>query len=372
MKKILLFALATFALVACDQQPQGGYLIKGKIAGNSEEIKAGQVILKNRDKSNPISDTTEIIKGKFSFKGVVETPEHYSIVIKGLKGGITLFLENGKYTINGVDSTFISSKIDGPSNHELFDLLDEKREALEKSIDAEMLIGQYSNPTTSKERKKEIISRFDKMDEIFKAFEDSVVKANEMTYFGLFKFIANIDEIPFDQAETKLNAFLGNEKFKDNKNLQKAVSTLEILRQIQPGMKAQDIKMKSPDGKDILLSDIYSKNKITMIDFWAGWCSPCREFNPELLKIYTDYHKKGFEVYAISLDKERDSWLNAIDTDKLPWIHVSDVNYWTCDATKIYHVRSIPSNVFVDQNGIIVARKWPKDKIVALLDQYTK
>ena len=109
-----------------------------------------------------------------------------------------------------------------------------------------------------------------------------------------------------------------------------------------------------------------------MIDFWAGWCGPCRRFNPTLVKIYKDFNKKGFGIIGVSLDKEAEGWKKAIQDDKLTWTQVSDLKYWDSEAAKLYNVRYIPQNVFVDQNGIILKRKLNEEEIVPFLTETLK
>lgn len=122
-----------------------------------------------------------------------------------------------------------------------------------------------------------------------------------------------------------------------------------------PGMEAPDIAMKDPDSNIRKLSDL--RGHVVMIDFWASWCGPCRRENPNVVKLYHKYHDKGFEIYSVSLDKDRASWLKAIKDDGLVWPnHVSDLNYWTSSGGKTYGINSVPATVLVDKDGKIIAR----------------
>ena len=122
-----------------------------------------------------------------------------------------------------------------------------------------------------------------------------------------------------------------------------------------PGMEAPEISMKDTEGNTRRLSDL--RGKVVLIDFWASWCGPCRRENPNVVKLYKKYHDRGFEIYSVSLDKEKSAWLKAIKDDGLIWPnHVSDLNGWTSSGGKTYGIMSVPSTVLVDKDGKIIAR----------------
>ena len=117
-----------------------------------------------------------------------------------------------------------------------------------------------------------------------------------------------------------------------------------------------DLAMPNPQSKTIKVSDYVKKNKYTLIDFWASWCGPCRAEMPTVVKAYSTYHKKGFEVVGVSFDNNKAAWVKAIKSLKLPWPHMSDLKGWGCAAASIYNVKGIPANVLVDHNGTIVGK----------------
>lgn len=131
---------------------------------------------------------------------------------------------------------------------------------------------------------------------------------------------------------------------------------VEVERKTAIGSLAPEIALMDPDGKIRKLSSL--EGKVVLIDFWASWCGPCRKENPNVVAMYKKYHDKGFEIYSVSLDKERNSWLAAIAKDNLIWPdHVSDLKYWKSAGAAAYGVTSIPFTVLIDQKGKIVAKK---------------
>jgi peroxiredoxin len=120
------------------------------------------------------------------------------------------------------------------------------------------------------------------------------------------------------------------------------------------GQPAPEFAQNSVDGKPVALSSF--KGKYTLVDFWASWCGPCREENPNVVKAYHRYHPKGFAILGVSLDAKKEDWEAAIKKDKLPWTQVSDLKGWQNSAAQLYGVRGIPMNFLLDKEGKIIAK----------------
>ena len=122
------------------------------------------------------------------------------------------------------------------------------------------------------------------------------------------------------------------------------------------GLQYIDFEMETPDGKLVKVSDFVSKNKYTLIDFWASWCGPCHGEMPTIVKAYDEFHSKGLEIVGVSLDIDKTDWVKAISEMNMLWPQMSDLKGWESAGAQLYGVRSIPANVLVNQQGKIVAQ----------------
>ena len=171
--------------------------------------------------------------------------------------------------------------------------------------------------------------------ELFKATRDALRKTMPRSEF----FAGFRDQV--DRMEKQLEA-------------QKAQES-EMERQsnlIPVGSEAPDFSQQDPNGTTIALSSL--RGKVVLIDFWASWCKPCRMENPNVKRVYEKYHNKGFEILGVSLDRDKNSWTGAIQQDGLPWLHVSDLQFWNNAAAQQYGISSIPFTVLVDKDGKVI------------------
>ncbi|MDO9681097.1 MAG: TlpA disulfide reductase family protein [Bacteroidales bacterium] len=364
MKKILFPAL--MAIVFACTPKHDGYIITGTLTGDN--VVDGKVYLTNFSRSEALKDTAELIAGKFEFKGKVVTPEDYAITFDGVEGRVGFFLDNSKINIQVVASEPNKAVITGGVTQDLIKSLNDQKEEIKKRYNLDSLLAEFYVEGTTQARKDEIIAVYEEAQKEEKVVESAFFANNPTSYYTVTQLLKKVEEYPLDEMDQKVAAFKALPEFEGNRYLIEVEKAVEALKSVQPGMTAPEFTLNDPKGNPVSLSSVYSQHKITMIDFWAGWCGPCRKFNPTLVEIYKKYNKAGFGIIGVSLDNDESLWNKAIAEDKLTWIQVSDLQYWNSAPAKQYYVRYIPQNIFVDQEGKIIKRQVEKDEI----DQFIK
>lgn len=148
---------------------------------------------------------------------------------------------------------------------------------------------------------------------------------------------------------------------------------------IKVGQQAPELKFADPEGKNLSLTEI-NKGRVVLVDFWASWCGPCRRSNPALVKLYNEYKSKkfkgaknGFTVVSVSLDRDKQAWMQAIEKDNLSWpFHMSDLKAWSSDAARIYGVQFVPQAFLLGPDGKVIGKYMTAEEAVRDLDNLLK
>ncbi len=209
---------------------------------------------------------------------------------------------------------------------------------------------------------RQIKSRADKIE-----FVKKMVKENP-TSPACVLFISALNPEEYFEYHESLSK--GLKPYADNKLIADFIKQTKNIKNLSAGGQAPEIALPNPDGEIKKLSSL--KGKYVLIDFWASWCKPCRMENPHNVKLYKEYKDKGFEIFAVSLDKDKNAWTNAINKDKLVWTNVSDLKFWESEAAKLYGVKGIPYTVLLDKDGKIIAKGLRGDKLSLKLKEIFK
>ena len=375
MKKLFLLGALASLMFACSAPVEKGYTVDVQFDGDMAQLKSDTVVLSDfaRNSEDLIEHKAVMTDGKVSFRGdSIPTPQVFYVAVSDGQKSVryaSLYVEKGKSAVKV--SLVAEAKpevvVKGGRYQTVSDSLKAIQKNLSESVKMDSLLKVYSSNEATPEMKAKIEAVHDSISNIVSQAVEQYIESHPVSLFAMHELLNNIESVDIEKAEAKIAAFKANPEFAGNRNLAKMENIIATIKTLQPGMQAPDFVMNDVNGKPVKFSDFYKKNKVTMVDFWASWCGPCRRFNPTLVEIHKEFKKKGFDIIGVSLDKDKDAWVKAIKNDNLKWEHVSDLAYWNNAVAKQYYVRYIPQSIFVDQNGIILKRQPSEEEIVELL-----
>lgn len=331
-----------------------GFTIVGEIEG-CEDKWVYRVVADTNNQPQRL-DSVQVKNGVFEFKGAVEQIDINFILIEGVNGNYPVIIEPG--TIKATlykDSLGVSKVVGTPSNTDLSTYRVETVEFMQavNSISAEMQKAALGSDSLLVADLREQYTDIQKQ---VRDYEMGILKEKTSSYLSalLLERFVNSKIVNAQEAKTYIAAF---EPAIQNSKAAQNIST-KIANIKQPagmeGNLAPDFSGPTPSGENLSLKS--KMGKVTIVEFWASWCRPCRVENPNLVRTYNKYHDKGLEIVAVSLDKDKASWEKAIADDGLTWNHVSNLKYWQDPIAKLYGVRAIPASFVLDAEGRIVAK----------------
>jgi len=369
MKKILLISLLFAVMYSCNTGTNE-FLVKGKL----ENANGKTVFLSEFTETGPKTvDSIKVDdKGEFKLKGNTSYPRFFMLRTSPNQG-ITLIIDSADVLKVSGDFEDIANtyKIEGSEDMMLVKELDDQLKISLSQID---LLGKlYEEMSTENgvdsAKKAELDAEFIKIFEAQKEFSKSFVDKNASSLVSIMALSQQIAQrVPIFNISEDMEYFekvdkVLFEKYPDSKNVQDLHNFMEQVKnppqQQQPtasfsiGDEVPDIKDKTPEGKELALSSL--RGNYVLLDFWAGWCRPCRIENPNLVENYNKYNKKGFDIFQVSLDQKREMWTDAIKKDNLgKWNHVSDLGYWQSKHARAYSIQSIPASYLLNPEGKVI------------------
>ena len=353
MKKIIIPLLAIAVLIGCNRLKENEYKLTVKIDG----IENGtNVLVKKANEENlPVDvDSTQVMDGAFVLQNFVETPEMHYIFIEGVKGNLGYIAEPGTITVTAYKDSISKSILKGtPSNDDFNRFIVESRKisnkitAVREQFTEATKTGDTVTINTLRETYAELMTEAGE-------YEKDFIKDNPDSFVSLviLERLLLMNATPVEEIKNMFDPF--SEELKNSVKGKKISEQLSQLTKTSVGSTAPDFEGPTPEGETLALNDV--KGKVTIIDFWAAWCKPCRVENPRVVEMYNKYREKGLSIVGVSLDRSGDDWKKAIADDGLTWNHVSHLQYWQDPIARMYNIRAIPATFILDQEGKIVAR----------------
>lgn len=361
IKSILI--LTSVLLMACSSN--NGFVIEGTFPSTENTT----VYLEKITGQAVVIDSFKIGENaKFKFVGTADKPGIYRLNFNNVRA-LDLLLDNtsnvevnvdpkasmAEYEVKGSEASLKIKEINKIlySTYKQVEELQNEYAAVQDKPDAEARVGALEK------RYQEVMNT---QIESLKKFcsenkNEAIIDVYAVSYLNIdenYEFIKSI----IDKHQSQLAS---------SEYTQEYATKLESYAKLAVGSVAPEIALKDPSGKEIKLSSL--RGKVVLLDFWASWCGPCRQENPNNVKLYKQYKDQGFEIYGVSLDKNMDDWKKAIMEDQLTWTHVSDLKFWQSEAAAQYKVEAIPATFLLDKDGKILAKNLRGDQLASFLNK---
>jgi len=357
MKKFLPLIASLFFLFSCNTSVQKGqFTVTGDLKNTPDQkIYLEELYFSQKDPA--VLDTAEIKNGKFSLTAIAPEEGLYRLRLEKSEAAF-IFINDQPAIPFSSDLNSLSlenAKFNSPANYLLRSFMVDIEKQRKEIEDKTSILQQYKNPLPSDSTYQ--VMQLDIVDKQAK-FQQNILRYVDTTsnaVMALFSLGYTRDIEP-EKIETAIGGL--TKRFPTNQAIATIVAQYkQLIAQNKSlpkiGGIAPEITMADTSGKAFSLSML--RGKYVLVDFWASWCGPCREENPNVVNAYQEFKNKNFNVLGVSLDKQKAEWTKAIEEDHLTWYHISDLKYWNSAAVAPYGIEGIPYNVLLDPQGKIIA-----------------
>lgn len=354
MRYILsVLTVLSILVIACSNKPTGNTQINLKISSAAGK----KVLLQHLTNASVIDKDSIVSVGSddFSFSLDVQEIGFYRILFDKNNFVVFLLSPNDKISIEGNASNIMNTAIvKGSLENEQLRIGGALMQSNYHKADSLQKLYQLAQNSPYKDSlSQNLTSKYEALMDKEKSFIKALIDKFPDGFFNL-AFVEKLDKEKDLEYFSKLDKGL-SKKYPTSSYVSDFHKNVLELSKLAPGSFAPEIDLPGVDGKPIKLSSL--KGNVVLIDFWASWCKPCRMENPNVVRMYAQYKNKNFTVFSVSLDKQKENWLEAIKKDNLSWPnHVSDLGYWSSAVVPLYNIQGIPLTVLIDKDGKIIAK----------------
>jgi len=347
---IMVVAITLGITTSCEKKVENNYKVTINVTNGDDTL----IYLTKREGGEMINfDSVQMTDGKAILTGHINLPEFYYLNFKGTRNYVPVFFEQGDIMVN-VDMNEVKKPlISGSISHETFMAYNDSVSIFD---DQQSILGQQygqANKENDTAKMAELEDEYMSIDGLKTEYMIDYAINHSNDVVSAFVVLNNSYKLELEQLDKISNSF--SESIDSSIYVKKLRDYIETLKNTAVGQPYIDFTLDDPTGAPVALSSLLNGNYV-LVDFWASWCSPCRAENPNVVLAYERFHDKGFDVVGVSFDKDHEKWVRAIEEDNLTWAHISDLKYWNCEAGKIYAIQSIPQNLLIDPNGIIIEK----------------
>jgi len=358
----ILTAIVLLIFLSCHTK-KDEFTIKGNIAG----VDTGKVYLQKLVEGKPQSiDTADIVNGEFSFKGKMDLPDLRVLRLNERDYFAQIFIDNSDVKVTAYKDSLNATKTTGSPSQDIFQSYLNELLSVNKNLANIQEKYQKAMEAHNDEEAKNAEMDYKSVMENMKVYTKNFVKEHSKSVVSAYIALVQLsNDVESDELDSIVNRI--PQEISQSEYVIQLKKRAEDIKKTALGITAPDFTMNDPQGNPVQLSSL--RGKVVMIDFWASWCGPCRQENPSVVKLYQQYHNKGFEILGVSLDRNKEEWEKAIKDDQLNWLHVSDLKFWQNSAALLYSVNSIPQTFLLDKDGKIIAKGLRSEGLAAKLTE---
>ncbi|WP_197492181.1 TlpA disulfide reductase family protein [Arachidicoccus ginsenosidimutans] len=332
-------------------------------SGHIEGLADGELYLAYGSFSNMRADTAQVTNGYFTFSDSLSEPSYGMLFNHDYTVKVDMFLDKGKVIINGnIDSSY-DIRVSGSPVVNEYAAYNQSQMDLRKPVQViyEKMIAAYKagDSVSMKKYQADFNAARDEQSKQAVAMQVNYIKTHPNSNASAWELLHYLNDKTLEVSKQMYNAF--SPVVKSSAMGKETGERIATLSRVEVGNNAPGFAQADENNKSVTLSSY--KGKYVLLEFWASWCGPCRAESPNVLKAYKKYKDKGFDVLSVSLDHEKDKWVEAVKKDGLLWKQVSDLNGWKNAVAVLYGINAVPANFLIDPSGKIVAQDLRGDEL---------